>query len=210
MLASENKKEFPMECKQVEFMDKCIIEIRDQLNTVLQIIIKEKKTNDLNHDTICQIFNEFSNECQKFSNEPSHLFYITQIVFSETASGLKQAKDIFINLYNELYVYLPDLINDINGLRSNLYDNSNRMMSEIVEFINAHKNIQENYLKIKANLDEAQLNKKKIDSDPKYAYNISTKEKAENKVIMFLKEMEQIYPKIQKFSDSLSEKKKKI
>ena len=210
MLASENKKEFPMECKQVEFMDKCIIEIRDQLNTVLQIIIKEKKTNDLNHDTICQIFNEFSNECQKFSNEPSHLFYITQIVFSETASGLKQAKDIFINLYNELYVYLPDLINDINGLRSNLYDNSNRMMSEIVGFINAHKNIQENYLKIKANLDEAQLNKKKIDSDPKYAYNISTKEKAENKVIMFLKEMEQIYPKIQKFSDSLSEKKKRF
>ena len=43
MLLSENKKEFPMECKQVEFMDKCIIEIRDQLNTVLQIIIKEKK-----------------------------------------------------------------------------------------------------------------------------------------------------------------------
>ena len=210
MLASENKKEFPMECKQVEFMDKCIIEIRDQLNTVLQIIIKEKKTNDLNHDTICQIFNEFSNECQKFSNEPSHLFYITQIVFSETASGLKQAKDIFINLYNELYVYLPDLINDINGLRSNLYDNSNRMMSEIVGFINAHKNIQDNYLKIKANLDEAQMNKKKIDSDPKYAYNISTKEKAENKVIMFLKEMEQIYPKIQKFSDSLSEKKKRF
>ena len=100
MLLSENKKEFPMECKQVEFMDKCIIEIRDQLNTVLQIIIKEKKTIDLNYDTICQLFNEFSNECQKFSNEPSHLFYLTQIVFSVSASGVKKGKDIFSNLYN--------------------------------------------------------------------------------------------------------------
>ena len=183
MLASENKKEFPMECKQVEFMDKCIIEIRDQLNTVLQIIIKEKKTNDLNHDTICQIFNEFSNECQKFSNEPSHLFYITQIVFSETASVLKQAKDIFINLYNELYVYLPDLINDINGLRSNLYDNSNRMMSEIVGFINAHKNIQENYLKIKANLDEAKKKKKKKNKEFMDTNEIIIKLKNENDIL---------------------------
>ena len=77
MLYSENKEEFPTECQQVEFMDKCILEIQNQFNTVLEILVKEKQTFQHNYEVITRLFNEFSNECQNFSKEPSHIFYIT-------------------------------------------------------------------------------------------------------------------------------------
>ena len=49
------------------------------------------------------------------------------------------------------------------NLNNNENDNCNKMMSEIVEFISEHKDIENTYKKIKNNLDEAQLNKKKIE-----------------------------------------------
>jgi len=210
MLYSENKEEFPTECQQVEFMDQCLLEIQNQLNVVSEIITKEKQTFQFNDEIITRLFNEFSNECQNFSKEPSHIFYITQIIFSTSSTGVKKAKEIFQSLFNELNIYLPDLINNIIGVRNNLYDNCNKMMSEIVTFISEHKKIENNYKKIKENLDEAQLNKKKIENDPKYAYNVSVKEKAEKKVIYYLQEMDKIFPKIQNFSKNLEEKKERF
>ena len=210
MLYSENKEEFPTECQQVEFMDKCILEIQNQFNTVLEILVKEKQAFQHNYEVITRLFNEFSNECQNFSKEPSHIFYLTQIVFSTTSTGVKKAKEIFNSLFNELNIYIPDLINNLAGLRNNLYDNCNKMMSEIVEFISEHKDIENTYKKIKNNLDEAQLNKKKIENEPKYAYNVSVKEKAEKKVIYHLQEMDKIFPKIQNFSKNLEEKKERF
>ena len=210
MLYSENKEEFPTECQQVEFMDQCILEIKNQFNAVLEIIIKEKQTFQHNDEIINRLFNEFSNECQNFTKEPSHIFYLTQIVFSASSTGIKKAKEIFNSLFNEFNIYIPDLINNITGLRNNLYDNCNKMMSEIVKFISEHKDIENTYKKIKNNLDEAQLNKKKIENEPKYAYNVSVKEKAEKKVIYYLQEMDKIFPKIQNFTKNLEEKKERF
>ena len=105
---------------------------------------------------------------------------------------------------------IPELIQNIILVRENVVDISDKTMNELSNLINLTKNYQKNFQKIKTNLDEAQLKKKKLETKTKYTYNVTVKEKAENKVLENMEEMEKLLPKLKSTAKEVEVKKEKF
>ena len=191
-----HSKNFSIECEQIEFWDNSLSEIQGQLGIFIDIIQTQNDFFELKSNFLNDLSNNYYSGCQKLSSEPSNIFYLTQLVLEMLTKSTKVLNYKMKSLYMHLSSTIPELIQNIILVRENVVDISDKTMNELSNLINLTKNYQKNFQKIKTNLDEAQLKKKKLETKTKYTYNVTVKEKAENKVLENMEEMEKLLPKL--------------
>ena len=205
-----HKETFPIECSQIEFLDNILSEINNQLNTYLVLFENEINNHILRYNSLLSLSQKYYNEIQLFSNEPSNIFYLTQIIINMFINTSKNCKEKFNNLFIDVKSSIPEYNNKINTIKENIIINSDKIMKEIEKLMKEINLIEKEYKKHKNNLDDAQLNKKKIDNNPRYLYNITVKNKADKDVLNNINIIEKIFPKFEKLSKELKEKKEKF
>ena len=203
-------KEFKTECEQIEFWDNSLGEIQNQLSIFYEIIKTQNDHFEAKASFLSELSRNYYKRCQKLSSEPSNIFYLTQLVIEMISKSTKTLNDKMKTLNFKLSVTIPEIIQNIRLVRENVIEITSKTMCELTELIATTKNYQKMYMKIKANLDEAQLKKKKLEDKEKYAYNVTVKEKAEKKVLENVKEMEMLLPKLKEYSKEVEEKKEKF
>ena len=205
-----HSKNFSIECEQIEFWDNSLSEIQGQLGIFIDIIQTQNDFFELKSNFLNDLSNNYYSGCQKLSSEPSNIFYLTQLVLEMLTKSTKVLNYKMKSLYMHLSSTIPELIQNIILVRENVVDNSDKTMNELSNLINLTKNYQKNFEKIKTNLDEAQLKKKKLETKTKYTYNVTVKEKAENKVLENMQEMEKLLPKLKSTAKEVEVKKEKF
>ena len=205
-----HKESFPIECSQIEFLDNILSEINNQLNTYLVLFENEINNYILRYNSLLSLSQKYYNEIKLFSNEPSNIFYLTQIIINMFINASKNCKEKFNNLFIDVKSSIPEYNNKINSIKENIIINSDKIMKEIEKIMKEINSIEKEYKKYKNNLDDAQMNKKKIDNNPRYLYNITVKNKADKDVLNNINVIEKIFPKFEKLSKDLKEKKEKF
>lgn len=203
-------KGFKTECEQIEFWDTSLAEIQNQLSIFYEIIKTQNEHFEAKFSFLTELSRNYYKSCQKLSSEPSNIFYLTQLVIEMISKSTKTLNEKMKNLNFKLGVTIPEIIQNIRLVRENVIEITSKTMNELTELIAITKNYQKMYMKIKANLDDAQLKKKKLEDKEKYAYNVTVKEKAEKKILENVKEMESLLPKLKEYSKEVEEKKEKF
>ena len=200
-------KEYETETTQITDWINYLIEIKNQ-----SIILKDSTENETrSYETygknlITLIKNYFS-ETYSYSDEPSQLWNISKLFgsFLENTGKLVTEDILMLNVY--VNTYLSNIIIDIEKLINNINKNTCFHMEELSNVKRNYNLIQGKYSKLKSEIEEAHMSKKKLELDPKVIYNISIKEKAETKILGLLKEMQNILPEFENISKEMENKK---
>jgi len=200
-------KEFVLETSQIQEWINYLIEIKNQANVLRESTQVETTIHEILGKNMITVVKNYYNNVIMYSDEPSQLFSITKLfcnIFESTGRHLTQ-DILMLNIH--VNKYLANMIQEVDKLIKNIMQNSSFNMDEFINVKKSYNLIQAKYLKLKTDIEEAHLAKKKIEVDPKLIYNISLKDKAEQKILTLLKEMQIILPELENISKEVDNKK---
>jgi hypothetical protein len=200
-------KDFETETKQIQYWFSTLNEIRSQTNVLKDSSESEIKLLDSLGKNIQNSVKSYSTDTLIYADEPSQLWILT----SNFTAMLETIAKVFcedITVLNEhITKYSSVITNDVNNLIKNITDSSGNLMKEIVECKRNGNNLQQKYTKLKSAFESSHLSKKKLEIDPNNLYNVTLRDKAEQKILSYLKEMKELMPLIENNGKEMEEKK---
>lgn len=200
-------KEFITETSQLNSWINYLSEIKSQANILRECTESETKIYEAFGKNIIMIINNYYNDSAIYSDEPSKLYEITKNFSNIFENGGKLLTQDLLMLNVHVGKYLANMTQEVDKLSKNIIQSSLLSMEELSNVKKAYNSVQVKYVKLKADIEEAHLAKKKIEVDPKLIYNISLKNKAEQKILGLLKDMQMILPDFELRSKELENKK---
>jgi hypothetical protein len=200
-------KEFIVETSQIQEWITYLLEIKNQANVLYESTRSETTIYETLGKNMLTAVKAYYDNLLIYSDDPSQLFAITKIYCSIFEfSGRTLTQDVSM-LNIRVNKYLANMNQEADNVIKSILQNSSFYMDELINLKKSYYTIQVKYLKLKADIEEAHLAKKKIEVDPKLIYNISFKDKAEQKILTLLKEMQIILPDLENVSKEVDNKK---
>lgn len=200
-------KEFETETAQIHYWCNSLNDVKKQLSNLYSLSAKQKKYLCEHSKEISLAITSFTANAAIYSKDPSNLYYLTTLLLSLLEEPFKRNDNGFQALSPIFQTNIPQLTSSIDMMILNIQNTSQEIMTEVSLLKSQSSEIQKKYQKSKDMLDEAQLKKKKIDSDPMTIYNDKVKEKAEINLINSVQEVENIIPQVKIYSQKLEFKK---
>jgi hypothetical protein len=200
-------KEFSTETEQIIFWVKWISDSITYTNLLKECIEYEVSQFEIKGKNFNNVSKNFLLDSKELVDEPSNyfkLFYNLNLSLETICKSLSEDVPI---LKNHIKKYSSAVINDVNFLKQNLIESCGNLMKEIIETKKKYNNLNQRYTKLKSELEEAHQKKKRKENDPKYVYNVTVQEKAEKKILNYIKEIEELFPLLENLSKELARKK---
>lgn len=205
-----HKKDFGTECLQIKYWDQCLEYIYSQIAMLDELSKIEEETSNAKGNYIAQLSNEYYISCQKVSGEPSNIFYLSQIILDCYIKEITITRTQLSKFNFDLGNSIQDILKGIAYVKEKIIQLSHKTMTEVTGLMHSSMITQTKFTKSKAALDEAQMNKKRLEQNARYAYNITMKTQADQKVLDRVQEMEAIIPSIKALAKDLKEKKQEF
>ena len=200
-------KEFEIENEQMQFWFTTLKSLSLQFILLRDCLDQETKLHENIGKVMQNAVKNYATEIKIYQKEPSNLINNT-FIFTEFIDSIAK---IFIDDYKTINSnnqnFSNSVIRDISSLLINIKENSNNIVSQILEQRKNSNNLKIKYEKLKAELDEANMKKKKIEADPKRVYNVTMKEKAEQNILSLIMKMNELLPVIEICSKEIENKK---
>jgi hypothetical protein len=201
------QKDFETEAKQIQYWFNTLCEIKNQTGALKDSSESEVKLMDTLGRAIQAGVKTYNTETLGYSDEPSQLWILT----TNFTAMLETISKVFcedITVLNEhINKYSTVITTDVNNLVKNITETSGSHMREVIELKKKATALQNRYTKLKDTFESAHMSKKKLEIDPNNLYNVTLKEKAEQKILSYLKEMKELMPLIEANGKELEEKK---
>jgi hypothetical protein len=206
-LLNPYSKEFENEFNQIKYWFYTLRDIKLQINILKESVETETKLLENMGKSILTIIKSYNNDTLVYSDEPSQLWSITSVFTGllEIIGHLFTENMPMLNVH--IKKYYNEINNDIDRLCSNI---SEKILFNMKELSNAKKIYKQNFEKfkrLKEEIEESHLNKKKIEQDPRSMYNITLKDKAEQKILSLLREIKDFSPIVKSQSEALTQMK---
>ena len=200
-------KEFSTECEQITMWCEMLTEVKNQIGTFINISSKQIEFINVIQKEFGKQMNEVVGNITPFSKEPSNLYkmMITFInVFDLIVKYLVTSTDSSNRIISSSN---QKLVDNIDVFKETVMSSAIKIMQEVIEIKNKTKLIQDKHTKLKEEIENLQIEKKKIEDDPNTAYNDTLKEKNNSKIVSLIQEMENIVPEMKKCISLLESKK---
>jgi hypothetical protein len=200
-------KDFEVETNQIVFWFESLNDVKTHINILRESVETETKLYESLGRNMGALWRAYMNDSCPYRDEPSNMneLFLNLISLFDTI-GKTFSEDILM-LNVQVNKFVSTISNDIFSLKKSISESSNNLMSEIYETKKKSINIQSKYAKLKSELEEAHMNKKRLENDPKLVYNVTVKEKAEGKILDYIKEIEDLIPFLENCSQELNNKK---
>ena len=181
-----------VEIEHIKFWETCLNDLKQQFEILKEFIgmsenVKKNRSSYLN-----LISKNFVNNCREFSNEPSHLYYLAEILLDfHSCLGInnkgKELGDKIVSIINEI-------TQSIEETKIKICNDNFKLINRCKTILEKIRTKEEEYEKIKKEIDNAQNYHKKIDSEDKYTYNFSKKNQAEFLLSEQIRKMDELKP----------------
>ncbi len=208
-LSPQIQKEFQTECSQIQYWISALKDIKSQYKQLIEISLKQSKYRNIYTISMNSTMYSFISKIKDYSIEPSNLYNNIKTLYEFLLSYFKLLDETNQNIVKKIQEMLPNQCNNIDLIIYNILTTSSNTMNEISQLKNDVNIANTKYNILKNTLDTAQMNKKKIENNPKTIYDEKEKERAEKEVINIVKEIEDFLPKLKELNKNL-EKKEEI
>ena len=209
IISPQIQKEFQTECSQLQFWISALKDIKSQYKQLIEIALKQSKYRNIYTISMNTSMYTCISKIKEYSNDPSNLYNNLKTVCEFLINSFKLLDDTNQNILKKIQEMLPNQCNNIDLIIYNILTTTSNTMSEIAQLKNDVNIANTKYNILKTTLDSAQLNKRKIENNPKTIYDEKEKERAEKEVINIVKELEDFLPKLKDLNKNL-EKKEEI
>ena len=176
----------------LKFWEKCLNDLIKQFKILNELLILTKKYKAQRFSELSDLLMKFRNDSKQFSKEPSHIYYLCEIYFDFQSFLLEVVNKSTYGLYDEINSMSLEVIKDIEKTKDETNKNNFMMMDEFQKLIQKIKTQESEFNKIKSNMDNAQINQKKIKNKVQYTYNIVELQKADLVLAEQIRKMEEI------------------
>ena len=183
-----------VEEEHVKFWETCLDDLKRQFEILKEFIQINENTQKERSKYLTQISNKFINDCREFSKEPSHLYNLAEILLDfQSCLGINyNAK----NLHNRIKSTVDEITQFIEDTKNKVCGDNKRIINRCKNLLDKIKIKEEEYDKSKKEIDNAQNYHKKIDTEDKYTYNYSEKNKAEFLLSEKIRKMDELKPSL--------------
>ena len=200
-------KDFPTETEQIKYLINTLNEIKSQLSSLYFITQKQKTYFSSYFTSLTNDITSYYHNTIPYVNDPSNLYTLSASLLSLFETSTKMHESSLSSILPTLNSDIPFLTSSIDIMLNNIITTSTSLMSEISSLRSQSLQIKEKFQKSKAQLDTAQLKKKKIINDPATQYDDIVKQKAEDEIVSSVQRMEGIIPQMKSYSKKLELKK---
>ena len=199
-------KKFEKETSQIQCLLNFLIDIKSQLSGLLELLQKNYKYINLFTFSIQSSLETYSNVVKQYNDEPSNFYNILNLFLNFIETLSKDINSTLKSMLPKLNNEIPQICNSLDLTQKNIFLTSTDIMNDILSLQKELESFNQKYNNLKENLDSSQMNKKKIESDPKTAYDENQREKAENEILSIVQEMEKLLPIINNKNLNLEKK----
>ena len=202
--------ELDQENNHIKFWENCLSDLMKQFEILSQFIDLTKKSKSQRETDLYDILNKYRNESQKFTKEPSHIYYLCEIFF-DFQCGLWSIINKSTNeLYTKITLMSNEIIKDIDNKKNEICKNNILIMDECQKLINKIKSQENEFQKIKSQMDNAQINQNRIKNKVKITYNVAEIKKADLHLAEQIRKMEELKKPMEENKKKLKEMKDKL
>ena len=202
--------ELDQENNHIKFWENCLSDLMKQFEILSQFIDLTKKSKSQRETDLYDILNKYRNESQKFTKEPSHIYYLCEIFF-DFQCGLWSIINKSTNeLYTKITLISNEIIKDIDNKKNEICKNNILIMDECQKLINKIKSQENEFQKIKSQMDNAQINQNIIKNKVKITYNVAEIKKADLHLAEQIRKMEELKIPMEENKKKLKEMKDKL
>lgn len=204
---SQFAKEFEIETRQIHYWFDTLGDIKRQIELLKEGVESETKLYETLGKGMQLMTRGFLNDSAQYADEPSNLNGLFKSFIALIDCVGKTFSEDILMLNVQASKFHSVILNEIFSLKRSIGESSHTLMQEIQDLKKKSKIIQGRYEKLKVELEEAHTSKKKLENDPKYVYNVTMKEKAEKKILDYIKQMQDLMPELDTCAKDLENKK---
>jgi hypothetical protein len=204
---SQYSKDFEIETQQIHFWFNSLKSIKSQVSILKESMEGECRMLENFGKSKMLLIKGYINDTLEYSDESSQLWTSTSIFTSLVEGTFTVYQEDVMKLMNHINKNHNIINEDIDSLIKSITENSTNMMKEILQVIKNSKHVQNKLQKLKSDLESSHQAKKKVEMDPKTAYNVTAKEKAEQKILAVLREIQDLHLVIDSLSKEVANKK---
>ena len=206
IFSSQLTKKFEKETSQIQCLITFLIDIKSQFTGLLELSKKNYKHINIFAFSLQSSLSSYSNIAHQYNDEPSNLYNILNSFLQFIGQISKELDSTLRTILPKLNNEIPEMCNSFDLTKNNIFLTSVEIMNDIILLQKELESLNLKYNNLKENLDSAQINQKKIESDPKTAYDENQREKAEKEVLSIVQEMEKLLPIINNKNSNIKKK----
>ena len=206
----EIDEELKKETEQVKYWNECLKSLSKHFEILYNSLNLNKKAKIKRDSFIENIKANYKKESKQLKKEPSHLYSLTEIFFDFYSCVRDSVNTKNKNFLPVMFKTIKEIIRNISQMKNEACQNSLKIINKCNVLISIIKKQEVDFQKAKTELDDAQINQKKIKNEDKYKYDVSEIEKADLLLSEKIKEMEKIKKPLDNNKKKLSEYRNKL
>ena len=202
--------ELKTEIEQVKYWEESLNNLTKQFEILLNSINLNKNIQLRRYSFIEQIKTNYRTKSKGLKQEPSHLYFITDIFFDFYSCLRDNLSTKSKEMLSQLSKTIKEIIQQIAQSKNETCNSTFRRIKRCKDLIISITSLENQYQKAKKSLDDAQIYQKKVKNVDKYTYNVGKKEKADLLLSEKIKEMEKIKKPLENSKKKLLEYRNKL